>query len=119
MIMIKDKQEIQPECVSNLSRRFVEIEAENKKCLAAPAIVKPKLNEAEAQKIHRDLHTFGSGAFEIDGDKINQVPQDEVVLKKRGRPAKPDKKSNAERVAAFRAKKRAEKRAVCNGNYFM
>jgi len=108
--MIKDKNETQskPKCVSNLSRRFVEIEAEDQKGLITPALVRPKLNEAEAQKIHRDLHT-GADVFNLDDPLINQVPPETVLVKKRGRPAKADKKSNAERVAAFRAKKRAEK----------
>lgn len=41
--------------------------------------------------------------------------KDPVAKKKRGRPAKPDAKTNAERQAEFRAKKKAEGICPCCG----
>lgn len=112
--MAKDKKDTEPQFTktpmpSNLSRRFVEIAAEDQKGLIYPALVKPKLNEAEAQKVHQDVLTFGSGVLKIDGDKINHVPIETIFAKKRGPKPSGKAKSNAERVAAYRAKKRGEK----------
>ena len=93
---------------SNLSRRFVVIESEDQKGLITPAKVRPKLNEAEAQKIHRDLHT-GADAFKVNNSLTNPVPPETPIVKKRGPKPSGNARSNAERVAAYRAKKRGEK----------
>jgi len=106
--MAKDHNDIKPQIPSNLSRRFVEIQTEDQKHLVATALVRAKLSEAEAQKIHQNAHTFGASAFEIDGDKINQVPIETIAAKKRGPKPSGAAKSSAERVAAYRAKKRRD-----------
>jgi len=45
--------------------------------------------------------------------------KDPVAKKKRGRPAKSDAKTNAERQAEFRAKKKAEGICPCCGQYLL
>lgn len=45
--------------------------------------------------------------------------KDPVAKKKRGRPAKPDAKTNAERQAEFRAKKKAEGICPCCGQHLL
>jgi len=45
--------------------------------------------------------------------------KDPVAKKKRGRPAKPDTKTNAERQAEFRAKKKAEGICPCCGQMLL
>lgn len=63
-----------------------------------------------AQKL-ANIHQCGIGFSANEGATSYRYPN----RKKKGRPAKPDAKTNAERQAAFKARKKAEGKCPCCG----